>query len=106
MPEGSVATGTLRLVNPTDATVRIARIDTSCGCTSATKVASVAPHATADLRVGVATEGKRGSFSEFVTVRFSDEARSPLVIPLDVSRVGQTTTLNRLEGPSEACKAP
>ena len=38
--EGALAEGTFRLVNPTDATVRIARIETSCGCTSVTRLDS------------------------------------------------------------------
>ena len=104
--EGGIATGTFRLVNPTDATVRIARVETSCGCTSVTRLYALAAGATADLKVAVATAGKHGPFREFVTVRFADAARSPLVIPVDASTRVPVAASNRPTEPPDGCVAP
>ena len=104
--EGGIATGTFRLMNPTRATVRIARIETSCGCTSVTQLDSLAPGATADLKVAVATAGKRGAFREFVTVRFADESRTPLVVPVDAATGIPVAASNRPEEPLDGCVAP
>ena len=104
--EGALATGSFRLFNPTGATVRIARIETSCGCTSVTRLDSLAPGATADLKVAVATVGKHGAFREFVTVRFADDVRTPLVIPVDASTGTPVAASNRPEEPLDGCVAP
>lgn len=106
VPEGATALGKIRLVNRTDMPVRIARIETSCGCTSVSKIEVVGPRATATLSVRIATKGKHGAFREFVTIRYADVARSPLVIPLDASTAGATEASSRPEEPSEFCEAP
>lgn len=59
--EGDVVTHTFALKNDGVKKVKISKIETSCGCTTASGVLkSYAPHETGEMKVSVDTKGKKG----------------------------------------------
>ena len=79
--EGSVSTQTVLLRNSGKTPVIVSRVKTSCGCTTASSVAPVAPGATVPLQVRFDAHGKTGRNQQFVWVFVQGEAE-PITVAL------------------------
>lgn len=82
LAEGRVARQTVQITNTSDAMLTVARIQTSCGCTTTDAPKQIPAHASVPLTVRFDSHAKRGPVGQNVLLFVAGHESTPVTIPV------------------------
>ena len=80
--EGKRVSGTVRVVNPTNAPLHVSQVVTSCGCTTTGKLSVIPAHGFAPLDVAFDSTGRPGTIEKQVSIFTRESPDAPVVFTL------------------------